>query len=89
MLRYFSFVAGQVEVSMIGEIQISRAVCGSVIADCQFVGFRELIFHFRLYISRISSFQIPASVSIAISSCESRIVRRDWCSLRRFSPADR
>ena len=41
MLRYFSFVAGQVEVSMIGEIQISRAVCGSVIADCQFVGFRD------------------------------------------------
>lgn len=58
MLRYFSFVAGQVEVSMIGQIQISRAVCASMITDGQFVGFCELIFDFRLYIPRISSFHV-------------------------------
>ena len=82
MLRYFSFVAGQVEVSMIGEIQISRAVCGSVIADCQFVGFRELIFHFRLYISRISSFvlaRMPAAPPSLAASAIRPIIKEE-CS---------
>ena len=58
MFRYFSFIAGQIEIGVISQIQISGAICDSIITDCQFIGFCELIFYFYVYIARISSFHI-------------------------------